>query len=113
MSSRERLLGSLAGRLILSLSAGIVIALAIWLFVYHILVRNELYGSFDETLVARMQSLAAYAVQNPGAEGIAEFMPAVPHPAARELLPDLGRGGQRAGPGRVGRAARTCRARRP
>jgi two-component system sensor histidine kinase QseC len=75
MSSRERLLGSLAGRLILSLSAGIVIALAIWLFVYHILVRNELYGSFDETLVARMQSLAAYAVQNPGAEGIAEFMP--------------------------------------
>jgi two-component system sensor histidine kinase QseC len=72
---RKRLLGSLAGRLILSLSAGIVIALAIWLFVYHILVRNELYGSFDETLIARMQSLAAYAVQNPGAEGIAEFMP--------------------------------------
>jgi signal transduction histidine kinase len=72
---RKRLLGSLGGRLILSLSAGIVIALAIWLFVYHILVRNELYGSFDETLVARMRSLAAYAVQNPGAEGIAEFMP--------------------------------------
>jgi len=75
MSWRERLTGSLAGRLILSLSAGIVIALAIWLFVFHILVRNELYGSFDDTLVARMQSLAAYAVQNPGAEGIAEFMP--------------------------------------
>jgi len=75
MSWRERLLGSLAGRLILSLSAGIVIALAIWLFVFHILVRNELYGSFDDTLVVRMQSLAAYAVQNPGAEGIAEFMP--------------------------------------
>ena len=75
MSWRERLLGSLAGRLILSLSAGIVVALAIWLFVFHILVRNELYGSFDDTLVARMQSLAAYAVQNPGAEGIAEFMP--------------------------------------
>jgi two-component system sensor histidine kinase QseC len=75
MSWRERLLGSLAGRLILSLSAGIVVALAIWLFVFHVLVRNELYGSFDDALVARMQSLAAYAVQNPGAEGIAEFMP--------------------------------------
>jgi two-component system sensor histidine kinase QseC len=75
MSWRERVLGSLAGRLILSLSAGIVIALAIWLFVFHVLVRNELYGSFDDTLVARMQSLAAYAVQNPGSEGIAEFMP--------------------------------------
>jgi signal transduction histidine kinase len=72
---RERLTGSLAGRLILSLSAGIVITLAIWLFVYHILVRNELYGNFDDALVVRMQSLAAYAVQNPGAEGIAEFMP--------------------------------------
>jgi signal transduction histidine kinase len=75
MSLRERVLGSLAGRLILSLSATIIAALAIWLFIFHILVRNELYGSFDATLIARMQSLAAYAVKNPGAEGIAEFMP--------------------------------------
>jgi len=75
MSLREDVLGSLAGRLILSLSATIIAALAIWLFIFHILVRNELYGSFDATLVARMQSLAAYAVKNPGAEGIAEFMP--------------------------------------
>jgi two-component system sensor histidine kinase QseC len=75
MSLRERVLGSLAGRLILSLSATIIASLAIWLFVFHVLVRNELYGSFDATLVARMQSLAAYAVKNPGAEGIAEVMP--------------------------------------
>lgn len=66
---------SLAGRLILSLSAAIIASLAIWLFIFHVLVRNELYGSFDDALVARMQSLAAYAVNNPGAEGIAEFMP--------------------------------------
>jgi len=75
MSWREHLAGSLAGRLILSLSAGIVIALALWLFVFHLLVRNELYGSFDDALVAQMRSLAAYVVQNPGAEGIAELMP--------------------------------------
>jgi len=75
MSSRKRFLDSLSGRLIISLSAGIVIALAIWLFVFHLLVRNELYGNFDQSLVVRMQSLAAYAVQNPGAEGVAEVMP--------------------------------------
>jgi len=75
MSLPERPLGSLAGRLILSLSAGIVVALAIWLFVFHQLVRNELYGRFDDALVAHMQALAAYVVQNPGAERIAEFMP--------------------------------------
>jgi signal transduction histidine kinase len=75
MSLRERFLDSLSGRLIISLSAGIVIALSIWLFVFHLLVRNELYGNFDQSLVVRLQSLAAYAVQNPGAEGIAEVMP--------------------------------------
>jgi two-component system sensor histidine kinase QseC len=75
MSLRERALGSLAGRLILSLSAAIIGSLAIWLFVFHILVRNELYGRFDDALVAHMHALAAYMVQSPGAEGIAEFMP--------------------------------------
>lgn len=75
MSLLRRFLASLSGRLIISLSAGIVLALAIWLFVFHVLVRNELYGNFDQSLVVRLESLAAYAVQNPGAEGIAEFMP--------------------------------------
>lgn len=71
----RRLVRSLAGRLILSLSVTIIVALAIWLFIFHVLVRNELYGSFDQGLVARMQALAAYAVNNPGDESIAEFMP--------------------------------------
>jgi signal transduction histidine kinase len=75
MSLGKRVLGSLAGRLILSLSAAIIVSLAIWLFIFHVLVRNELYGSFDDSLVAHMQALAAYVVQNPGAEGIAEYMP--------------------------------------
>jgi two-component system sensor histidine kinase QseC len=71
----ERRVQSLAGRLILSLSAAIIISLALWLFVFHVLVRNELYGSFDQSLVTRMRALAAYALNNPGDEGIAEFMP--------------------------------------
>ena len=75
MSSISLRLDSLRRRLLLSLSAAIVISLALWLFVFHILVRNELYGSFDDSLVAHMQALAAYAVNNPGAEGIAEYMP--------------------------------------
>ena len=75
MSSRKRVPGSLAGRLILSLSVAIIASLALWLFFFHLLVRNELYGSFDRSLVVRLQSLAAYAVHNPGAEGSAEFMP--------------------------------------
>ena len=75
MSLRKRFLASLSGRLIISLSAGIVVALAIWLFVFHLLVRNELYDNFDQSLVMRLESLAAYAVQNPGAEGIAEVLP--------------------------------------
>jgi two-component system sensor histidine kinase QseC len=75
MSWTSRLTASLRGRLLLSLTAAIVVSLATWLFIFHVLVRNELYGSFDDSLVAHMQALAAYAVRHPGAEGIAEFMP--------------------------------------
>jgi len=75
MSWARRLTASLHGRLLLSLSTAIIVSLAAWLFIFHILVRNELYGSFDDALVAHMQALAAYAAKNPGAEGIAEYMP--------------------------------------
>ena len=75
MSWPRRLLDSLSGRLILSLTAGIVGALAIWLFIFHVLVRNELYSSFDDSLVVRLDALAAFIVDNPGAEGRAEAMP--------------------------------------
>ncbi len=75
MSSRKPLLKSLRGRLTLSLVAVLVISLAVWLFIFHILVRNELLGSFDDGLVARMQALAAYTAGHPGAEDIAEYMP--------------------------------------
>jgi signal transduction histidine kinase len=75
MSWARRLTASLHGRLLLSLATAIVVSLAVWLFIFHILVRNELYGSYDDSLVAHMRALAAYAVKNPGAEGIAEYMP--------------------------------------
>lgn len=66
---------SLRGRLTASLVVVMVGSLAVWLFVFHVLVHRELYHRFDDGLVAHMQALAAYVSQNPGTEEIAEYMP--------------------------------------
>lgn len=69
------MISSLRGRLTASLVVVMVGSLAVWLFVFHVLVHRELYDRFDDGLVAHMQALAAYMSQNPGTEEIAEYMP--------------------------------------
>lgn len=67
--------GSLKGRLLLSLSAGLILTLAVAFFGLHSLIRNELYAQLDTDLRAHVDSLLEFAVDNPGRENTAEFDP--------------------------------------
>lgn len=75
MSWLEQGRRSLGGRLMLGLSASTIVGLGLLFLVVHVLVRQELYGRFDESLEGRMRALAAYVAGHPGSEEIAEFLP--------------------------------------
>jgi two-component system sensor histidine kinase QseC len=75
MSWLSRRFDSLRGRLSLTLAAGIIVTLGLFLFVFHLLVRAELYGHLDRELALRMQSIGNYAVAHAGKEATLEFMP--------------------------------------
>ena len=66
---------SLRGRLALGLSAGMGLVLAAGFVALHVLIRAELYGHLDDDLAHKMSAVAAYAVQHPGGENVAEYMP--------------------------------------
>ncbi len=66
---------SLRGRLALGLFAGMALVLAAGFIALHVLIRAELYEHLDEGLAHKMSAVAAYAVQHPGAEDVAEYMP--------------------------------------
>ena len=75
MSLLEAARRSLRGRLSLSLVAGLVAVLAVSFSALHVLIRDELYLHLDNDLDARMRAVAQYAVERPGRESVAEYMP--------------------------------------
>lgn len=66
---------SLRGRLALGLFAGMSLVLAAGFVALHVLIRDDLYRHFDRELERKMSAVAAYAVNHPGAEDAAEYMP--------------------------------------
>lgn len=66
---------SLRARLGLGVLAGSILVLSISFVVLHLIIRNELYAWLDEDLSERMRAVAEYAVDHPGSEDVAEFMP--------------------------------------
>lgn len=75
MSLLETAGRSLRGRLALGLGAGSLLVLTVSFVALHLLVRHELYGQLDEDLRRRMHAVAEYAIEHPGRENVAEFMP--------------------------------------
>lgn len=66
---------SLQGRLALGVSAGALLVLTISFVALHMLIRDQLYGHFDEDLADKLHGVAHYAAAHPGEESVAEFMP--------------------------------------
>jgi signal transduction histidine kinase len=66
---------SLRGRLALGLFLGMSVVLSACFVALHVLIRAELYKHLDEDLADKMSAVAAYAVEHPGAENLAEYMP--------------------------------------
>lgn len=75
MSLLDRVRSSLRGRLALGLGAGALLVLTFSFVMLHVLIRNELYEHLDGDLGVRMRAVAEYAVEHPGRENVAEFMP--------------------------------------
>jgi len=75
MSLLDRVRSTLRGQLELSLFAGLVAVLGVVFFGLHVLIRHEFYANFDRELEQRMEAVAAYVIEHPGRESVAEFMP--------------------------------------
>jgi signal transduction histidine kinase len=66
---------SLRGRLALSLVIGLVAVLTVSFVALHVLIRDELYRHLDEDLEVKMRAVAEFALEHPGGEDVAEYMP--------------------------------------
>jgi len=56
-------------------SAGALLVLTISFVALHGLIRDQLYGHFDEDLADKLHGVAHYAAAHPGEESVVEFMP--------------------------------------
>jgi two-component system sensor histidine kinase QseC len=75
MSWLEAARGSLRGRLLLALTAGVLTVTTLSFVALHVLIRDGFYGHLDRELELRMRAVAEYAAAHPGEESVAEFMP--------------------------------------
>jgi len=66
---------SLRGRLALGLVVGTGAVLSTCFVMLHLLIRADLYDQLDQDLVHKMNAVAAYAAEHPGAEDVAVYMP--------------------------------------
>lgn len=65
---------SLARRITVNLSVGLALTLFLSFFVFHAILRNEMYARVEEALALRAQSLVEYAAANPGRESEVELL---------------------------------------
>jgi two-component system sensor histidine kinase QseC len=65
---------SLARRITVNLSVGLALTLFLSFFVFHAILRNEMYARVEEALALRVQSLVEYAAANPGRESEVELL---------------------------------------
>ena len=75
MSWRDRLPQSLRGRLAIGVVAGALVVLSGSFVALHVMIRDALYSHLDGDMTVQMRSVAEYAANNPGREGVTEYMP--------------------------------------
>jgi len=71
---RDRSRVSLARRITVDLSVGLVLMLFLSFFGLHAVVRHEIYSMLESDLVLHLQSLAEFAAANPGRESEVELL---------------------------------------
>ena len=76
---------SLARRITVNLAVGVALTLFVSFFVFHAILRNEMYARVEEALALRVQSLIEYAAANPGRESEVELLTELVHAAGEKL----------------------------